>query len=230
MNTHSEIGARLQALCQLEGVRGAMVATPDGALEAGAHSGIPANTANDISKTVRRMTVASTTMGAPLSEMLVNLGREHLLLRPVDDDRTLVVILERKTKAQSVREGIAEHVKALGRLLEGRAAESNVSMKTDQVVDGDEVDQLLAGELGPLVNALHVKFAAYMTKLGKSGAEIDVMMREQVREWLLCCSPSPYTFPLLLDGLSQLLNEQPQLRAQFMSEVQEGMRKNWSRG
>ena len=48
--------------------------------------------------------------------------------------------------------------------------------------------------------------------------------REQMREWLLCCNPSPYTFPLLLDGLSQALGERPTERANFMNDVQSAMR------
>ena len=47
---------------------------------------------------------------------------------------------------------------------------------------------------------------------------------EQLREWLNCCNPSAYTFPLLLDGLSQTLNEAPDLRSEFMGAVQDIMR------
>jgi hypothetical protein len=45
-------------------------------------------------------------------------------------------------------------------------------------------------------------------------------MRTQLREWLLCCNPSTYTFPLLLDGLSQTLTNAPAERTAFVAEVE----------
>jgi hypothetical protein len=51
----------------------------------------------------------------------------------------------------------------------------------------------------------------------------NAVMRTQTREWLLCCSPSPYTFPLLLDALSQQLNDAPDVRVEFVNEVQEAL-------
>ena len=51
-----------------------------------------------------------------------------------------------------------------------------------------------------------------------------------MREWLLCCNPSPYTFPLLLDALAQQLNDAPEIRSEFMIEVQEALQHSdiWS--
>ena len=67
-------------------------------------------------------------------------------------------------------------------------------------------------------------YGVHAQKLGVHQGQAHAQMREQLREWLLCCNPSPYTFPLLLDGLSQTLNASPDTRADFMTEVQQIMR------
>jgi hypothetical protein len=59
---------------------------------------------------------------------------------------------------------------------------------------------------------------------GRSRGDAAVLVDEQMREWLLCCNPSPYTLPLLIDGLGQLLNDAPTERADFMENVQDTVR------
>ena len=61
----------LEELGAIQGVRGALIATTDGALAGGARSGLASSVANDVAKTVRRMTVASSTVGVPLQELLI---------------------------------------------------------------------------------------------------------------------------------------------------------------
>ncbi|MEZ4430380.1 MAG: hypothetical protein R3A51_22105 [Nannocystaceae bacterium] len=64
----------------------------------------------------------------------------------------------------------------------------------------------------------------YLVRGGRSRGQAQEQMREQMREWLLCCNPSPYTFPLLIDGLAQLIGDDDQERATFMQDVQDAMR------
>jgi hypothetical protein len=88
----------------------------------------------------------------------------------------------------------------------------------------DEIERLLAGELGPILNYIATRFCSYMERSGIMDRDkANGVMRTQTREWLLCCSPSPYTFPLLLDALAQQLNDAPDVRVEFVNEVQEAL-------
>ena len=83
----------LEELTAIQGVRGALLATADGPLAGGKHSGLDPGTATDVSKTVRRMVVASSTVGAPLEELSISFGKARLMIIPIRDDATLVVLL-----------------------------------------------------------------------------------------------------------------------------------------
>jgi hypothetical protein len=110
------------------------------------------------------------------------------------------------------------------------AAESGVHPQLSQSEPEDEVDRLMLGELGPVLRDVQSCFTGYIERIGKSQADAATMMREQMREWLLCCNPSPYTFPLLIDGLAQLLGDDLDRRTAFMTDVQQAMRRSkiWS--
>ena len=108
-------------------------------------------------------------------------------------------------------------------LSSGGAGESSVSNNVVSEPE-DEVDRLMNGELGPVLRDVQAVFTTYVVHGGKNTDDASVLMREQMREWLLCCNPSPYTFPLLIDGLSQVLTDRQGERATFMNDVQAAMR------
>jgi predicted regulator of Ras-like GTPase activity (Roadblock/LC7/MglB family) len=212
----------LEELGAIQGVRGAIIATADGALASGERSGLPAVTANDVAKTVRRMTVASATVGVPLQELLINFGAARMMVVPMREDATVVVLLERDIAVAPVRNLLSEQLADLRDLLD---AQGNVG---EEVAEGDEVEdeiaRIMRGELGPVLDRIAHQFSIYVGRAGKSREEAGELMREQLREWLLCCNPSPYTLPLLVDGLGQTLHDAPTARGEFMEVVQNTIR------
>ena len=213
----------LQSIAKLTGARGGLIATGDGAFSDGRHSTLEMTVANDVAKTVRRMVVASTTVGAPLEELVINLGAARMMVTPIDDDATLVVLLDRDTASAPMRDALSPILETL------RGFRSPVEIASDGGVlpppsafDGDdEIAELVGGELGPALHKIESSFAGSVRRIGGDKVQAADTMREQLREWLLCCNPSPYTLPLLLDGLSQTLNEDPQVRIEFMNEMQQ---------
>ncbi len=218
----STVVRMLQELAAIQGVRAALIATSEGALADGRGSGLDASVAHDVAKTVRRMVVASTTVGAPMEELSINFGNSRLMVIPVREDATLTILCERASAASAVRRLLDVELERLRSLLSSEDEEEEpeeVEAESD-----DEVDRLLAGELGPVLMRVQQVYGVHAQRLGVHQAQAHAQMREQLREWLLCCNPSPYTFPLLLDGLSQTLNASPDTRADFMTEVQQIMR------
>jgi len=212
----------LEQLGAIQGVRGAIIATADGALASGARSGLPAVTANDVAKTVRRMTVASATVGVPLQELLINFGAARMMVIPLREDATVVVLLERDTAVSPVRNLLGAQLGELRTLLdEGGNLDDDVQ-EGDEVED--EIGRIMRGELGPVLDRIAHQFTLYVGRAGKTREEAGELMREQLREWLLCCNPSPYTLPLLVDGLGQTLEEAPAARGEFMEVVQNTIR------
>lgn len=217
----------LEELDNVPGVRGSLVATVDGAYQANERGGaFDMATATDIAKTVRRMVVASATVGSAIEELLITFGSARMMIIPVREEATLTVMLERDSATASVRSVLKGRIGSLRQSLGQNGGSSSESSTSNQVVSEpeDEVDRLMAGELGPVLKDVQAVFTTYVVRVGKHADEANVLMREQMREWLLCCNPSPYTFPLLLDGLSQALGERPTDRANFMNDVQAAMR------
>lgn len=212
----------LEELRGIQGVRGAIIATGDGALAGGARSGLPAVTANDVAKTVRRMTVASATVGVPLQELLINFGASRMMVSPLRDDATVVVLLERDTAVAPVRNLLAIQLAELRDLLDAQGQAAGDAGEGDEVED--EIGRIMGGELGPVLDQIANQFAVYVGLAGKSREQAGELMREQLREWLLCCNPSPYTLPLLVDGLGQALDDAPAARSEFMEVVQNTIR------
>ena len=216
--------AMLEEIGRVKGVRGALIATVDGAFFADANSGFDAAVANDLSRTVRRMVVASATVGAPLAELLINFGPARMMVVPIREEATLAVLLERDTVTETVRSLLKIQLSALRHLFGTSLGDPSDSMISDNEEPEDEIDRLMAGELGPVLRDVEACFTSYQVRGGKSKIQAHEQMREQMREWLLCCNPSPYTFPLLIDGLAQLLGENQEERATFMQDVQDAMR------
>lgn len=212
----------LEDLGAIQGVRGAIIATADGALASGSRSGLPAVTANDVAKTVRRMTVASATVGVPLQELLINFGAARMMVIPLREDATVVVLLERDTAVAPVRNLLNVQLGELRQLLDAQGAEDGDTPEGDEVED--EIGRIMRGELGPVLDRIAHQFSIYVGRAGKSREEAGELMREQLREWLLCCNPSPYTLPLLVDGLGLTLTDSPTARGEFMEVVQNTIR------
>lgn len=208
----------LEELGAIQGVRGALIATSDGALASGARSGLPEAIANDVAKTVRRMTVASATVGVPLQELLINFGAARMMVIPLREDATVVVLLERDTAVSPVRNLLAVQLTELRDLIDAQPLRTNDVGPGDETLD--EISRIMHGPLGPTVDQISQQFAIYAAAGGRPRGEAMEQVREQMREWLLCCNPSPYTLPLLVDGLGQLLDSDPASRAEFMDTVQ----------
>ena len=214
----------LQSIAKLKGARGGLIATGDGAFSDGRHSTLEMTVANDVAKTVRRMVVASTTVGAPLEELVINLGAARMMVTPIDDDATLVVLLDRDTPSGPMRDAlgpIMDTLKGFRSPADVAGGEAGVLPPPSAFDGDDEIAELVGGELGPALHKIESSFAGSVRRIGGTGVTAAEVMREQLREWLLCCNPSPYTLPLLLDGLSQTLNEDPQVRIEFMNEMQQ---------
>jgi hypothetical protein len=196
-----------------------MIAGVDGAFADGRGSGLEVTVADGIARTVRRMVVASTAVGAPLEEMVINFGSLQMALVPVRESFTLVLLLDRSADLPQVRTQVREIVRTLGQLLSlspSRIAPAKALLDSED----DEVARLVGGELGPLLARIEDSYAVQLEAIGAARTDAAVVMRDQLKEWLLCCNPSPYTLPLLLDGLSQTLNEAPEQRMAFMSQMQ----------
>ena len=216
----------LEELDGLPGVRGSLVATVDGAYQASDRGAFDHATATDIAKTVRRMVVASATVGSAIEELLITFGSARMMIIPVREEATLTVMLERDSATTLVRNSLKGRIGSLRQSLGQNGGNPGESQAGNAVVSEpeDEVDRLMTGELGPVLRDVQAVFTTYVIRVGKPSDEANVLMREQMREWLLCCNPSPYTFPLLLDGLSQSLGERQAERANFMNDVQAAMR------
>ncbi|MCX4247208.1 roadblock/LC7 domain-containing protein [Paraliomyxa miuraensis] len=214
----------LEELGVVQGVRGAIIATADGALSGKGKNSLPEVTANDVAKTVRRMTVASATVGVPLQELLINFGAARMMVVPLRDDATVVVLLERDSAVSAVRNLLNAHLGEIRELLDaqGNDDDDDVAPEGDEVED--EIGRIMKGELGPVLDRIAHQYAIYVGRAGKSREEAGELMREQLREWLLCCNPSPYTLPLLVDGLGLTLNDSPTARGEFMEVVQNTIR------
>ena len=88
----------------------------------------------------------------------------------------------------------------------------------------DEITRIMTGSLGPTLARIRGQFAEHYTRVGHEVGEADMVVRDQLREWLLCCNPSPYTLPLLVDGLGLTLTDSPTARGEFMEVVQNTIR------
>ncbi len=211
----------LKELSAVPGVRASLIATADGAIASSSGSAMSAETANDVAKTIRRMTVASATVGVPLKDLLINFGPARMMVVPITEDATIVGLLERDTAVAPVRRVLGLQLDSFRALLAGEEDELDL-----EVVDEteEEIERILRGELGPVLQKIRAQFRDYAHQAGHSTQHTEEMIREQLREWLLCCNPSTYTFPLLIDGLGQLLNDSPAMRSAFMEHVQQTIR------
>lgn len=211
----------LEELGAVPGVRAALIATADGAIATSGGASMPAETANDVAKTIRRMTVASATVGVPLKDLLINFGPARMMVVPVTEDATVVGLLERDTAVTPVRRVLGMQLDALRALLADEEEEIDVDIVDEAE---EEIERILRGELGPVLQRIRAQFRDFAIEAGYGEDDTETMMREQLREWLLCCNPSTYTFPLLVDGLGQLLNDAPAARSAFMEKVQATIR------
>jgi hypothetical protein len=217
METKEQLLELWEELGAVPGVRAALIATAEGAIATSGGPAMTPDTANDVAKTIRRMTVASATVGVPLQDLLINFGPARMMVVPVTEDDTVVTLLERDTAVTPVRRVLGMQIDVLRVLL----ADDDDDLDVDIVDEAEEeIERILQGELGPVLLRIRAQFREHAQQAGIGTEDTEEMIREQLREWLLCCNPSTYTFPLLVDGLGQLLNEAPAVRSAFMEQVQ----------
>lgn len=217
-----EVLALLEEIAAIQGVRGTMLATAQGPVGAAEHANLAIAVAADVAKTVRRLVVASTTANAPLRELLINFGPSRMMLRPLGED-VLVVLLERDIETGPIRALLDLELERIGRALRGETEEPMAAFGLDDA--DDDIGELLASPLGPALREIEAVYHSYRRQRGLDHSQTRSVMHEQMREWLLCCNPSNYTLPLLLDGLSETMLDDPGGRNRFVGEVQAILRK-----
>jgi len=223
MAQDKQLTALMQRFRALDGVRGALLAATDGSLSGAGSSGLSDKVANDVARTARRMAVASATVGSPVEELSISFGPARLVIVPLPGEAILVVLVDREEAMPTVRGLISRQRSELERVIDAGSSGTEMAQPASRQPE-DEIERLLAGELGPILNYIATRFCSYMERSGIMNRDkANGVMRTQTREWLLCCSPSPYTFPLLLDALAQQLNDAPDVRVEFVNEVQEAL-------
>jgi hypothetical protein len=163
-------------------------------------------------------------MGLPLEELLVNFGPARMLVVPLHDDASLAIFIERDTAVAAVRSVVRVLLPDLVRRL-GAPASGSAPAPAARTPD-QEVEALLRGPLAEPLRRIEEVFvvAAAQAAPGRGAADPNIVVRDQLREWLLCCSPSTYTLPLLIDGLAQQLADSADLRRDFMAQAREVVR------
>jgi hypothetical protein len=145
-----------------------------------------------------------------------------MMLRPLGED-VLVVLLERDVDTGPVRTLLDLELERIGRVMRGEPEEPMAAFGLDDA--DDDIGELLGSPLGPVLREIEAVFHSYRKQRGHAQAQTRVVMHEQMREWLLCCNPSNYTLPLLLDGLSETMLDDLAGRDRFVGEVQTILRK-----
>src|SRR5690606_29495965 len=135
----------LEEITAVAGVRGAMLATARGPVGAVEHAHLALAVATDVSKTVRRLVVASTTANAPLRELLINFGPMRMMLRPLGED-VLVVLLDREVETPPIRELLDLEIERILRVMRGEPEEPMAAFGLDDA--DDDIGELLASPLG----------------------------------------------------------------------------------
>lgn len=223
MAATSEVHELLKEIAAVEGVRGVMLATAKGPVGV-EHAHLSLAVATDVVKTVRRLAVASTTANAPLRELLINFGPSRMMLRPLAED-VLVVLLEREIDTGPIRALLDLEIGRILRVMRGQPAEEPMAAYGLDDTD-DDIGALLASPLGPILREIEAVYHSHRRRGGFDQAQTRSIMHEQMREWLLCCNPSNYTLPLLLDGLSETMVDDPSNRNRFVGEAQGILRKS----
>jgi hypothetical protein len=223
MTATSEVLELLKEIAAVQGVRGVMLATAKGPVGAVEHAHLALAVATDVAKTVRRLVVASTTANAPLRELLINFGPSRMMLRPLAED-VLVVLLEREADTGPIRALLDLEIGRILRVMRGEPADEPMAAFGLGDTD-DDIADLLASPLGPILREIEAVYHNFRRRSGLNQAQTRTLMHDQMREWLLCCNPSNYTLPLLLDGLSETMVDDPNNRNRFVGEAQTILRK-----
>jgi predicted regulator of Ras-like GTPase activity (Roadblock/LC7/MglB family) len=159
----------LEELGAVPGVRAALIATADGAIATSGGAAMSAETANDVAKTIRRMTVASATVGVPLKDLLINFGPARMMVVPVTEDATVVGLLERDTAVTPVRRMLGMQLGAFRALL----ADEDDEIDVDVVDEAEEeIERILRGELGPVLQRIRAQFLEFATHAGHGVAAV----------------------------------------------------------
>lgn len=215
-----------RALAELRGLRGVRAAmlVRDGTVVLEAEgAGLGPEASKDIAKTVRRMQLASSTVGAGFDEVCISLAGIRLLVRAVGSAGAVVLLLRRGADLQAVRSHLGRVLPALARAeVEAVAQAGGAGPAATAPVESaeDEAERLWRGPLRPILERVRECYVTYVPEAMERD-EAHRVFQQQLREWLLCCNPSSYTFPLLLDGLAQTLDERPGVRRKFKEDVQQ---------
>ncbi len=199
MTQPSGPSAALAELAAHRSVRAALVVRDGRPVSIAADGGLSGQALLDLAKTVRRMQLASATVGAAFDEVCISLAGVRLLVRALDANGAVVLLLRRGADVAAVRADLGRRFAYLVREERHRRPDPEVTAAVDS--PEDEARRLWDGPLGPLLVRVRNAFSARVAG-ADDPVDIDAVFDEQLREWLLCCSPSARTFPLLLDGLS----------------------------
>jgi hypothetical protein len=218
-STGGRLSAMLEELGAVPGVRGATYVLGDYAFGA---AGPPlSNAADDLAKTVRRMLAASEQQALSVAELTINLGGVRLLVVPITKEGSVVFVLERDTAASAVRSLLSVQSKELHTLLSSYEASNQAASGASATDDASvELERVRSGELKEVLNTLEQQFTRLVGRVGSSPDEAEAKMREQMHEWLMCCNPSAYTLPLLVDGLALSFSDKSELYTEFMEVAQ----------
>lgn len=209
-----------ERLRALRGVRAAFLVRDGSVVTDVGDGGLSPGAATDVAKTVRRMQLASATVGAPFDEVCISLAGIRLLVRAVGEHGAVVLLLRRGAELASVRTQLARVMPEIARRV-GDAGTDGASVGASGTSEdaSEEAERLWEGPLRGLLEAVRDCYAGFLAD-GEGAVDPKAAFDEQLREWLMCCNPSSYTFPLLIDGLAQTLDDRPDIRRRFKDEVQ----------
>lgn len=211
--------ALLEELGAIEGARGALIATPDGAFGRGRGSGLDEVVANDVAKTVRRMVVASATVGQPIAHWVAQFGASRVIVVPLRDDATLAVMVDRAAAIAPMMAMLRATVPAL-REEYGRATlEADASGAWDVPAHEDEVDRAFRGALGPVLQRLGISYVRLAARVGMPQVEAMTYVRAKTREWLDSFGTQRGSLPSLVETLALTFDGEPELLRAFRDEA-----------
>ncbi|MCA9683576.1 MAG: hypothetical protein KC457_15350, partial [Myxococcales bacterium] len=155
-----------------------MLATAEGAIGGPEYTHLQPAVAGDVSKTVRRMVIASTTAAAPLRELLINFGGSRMMIRPLHEDAVFVVLLERDAETGPIRALLDLELQRLRRVIDGEEVMDAVGVHEGD----DEVAELLATPLGPVLREIDAVYQRYRRRVGLTAEQSRVVVHDQLRE------------------------------------------------
>jgi len=225
MNVDRRVLDLLDSFASINGVRGSLVATDKGAVGGTLPSGLDKAHADDLARTVRRMVLGSISSSSPLAEMVVSFGAIQMYVRPIAKSSTLVVLYEgiqARTEIQNAAPKFCAQFLELFKTKPKREQSSTSSTIRHQQ-EASEIEFLKQGKLGLVIQKVETCFRDHQKRHGVSNDAAGRKFADCLNEWTCFSDPSPYSFPLLLDSLSQAVSQDQDVRTLFAEEVQQIM-------